>query len=100
MFSDLACRLTAASGADSGLDAAVAQAYATPPAAYTASVSECRRLVEHVRPKARLHLGYGASGVFPYAAVVDGETRSQAEGPTVPLAILRALVAMSAASPA
>lgn len=93
MATDLATRLAAASGADADLDAAIADVFRVASAPFTASVADCRRLVTEVAPDGRLHLGYGASGVFPYAALIRGADRATAEAPTVPLAILRALVA-------
>lgn len=90
---ELSHGLTSASGADALLDAALAQVLDVPQDGYTGSVEACRRLVAAALPGWRLHIGYGASGIFPYAALVnDSRQRYAAEAPTVPLAILRALM--------
>ena len=88
----LASLLARASGADEAIDHALAAAFATDPAPYSSSVDDCRRLAGRALPGWRLHVGYGAGGLFPYAALVLDESRAMAEAPTVPLAILRALV--------
>lgn len=92
-WSELAARLKAAAGADGALDGAVATGFGLPPADYTASVDHCRALIASALPGWSLHLGYGVSGVFPYATLGRGDRRHTAEAPTVPLAMLRAAVA-------
>ena len=94
-WSVLGVRLKAATGQDGGLDAAIAEAFAAPPAAYTGSVAACRQLVATVLPEWRLHVGFDASGVLPYAAVVKDDIRVAAEAPTVPLAVLRCLAELA-----
>ncbi len=89
---DLAERLAAATGADPALDAALAEAYHLPAAAYTASVEDARALVAALLPDWRLHLGFGATGMFPYAALSKGDERSEAEAPCLALAVVRAAV--------
>ncbi len=89
----LKAKLQASSGSDKAIDAAIAARFAVPPADYTASVEACRTLVGSVLTGWRLHIGWGVSGLFPYATLGNGETRAAAEAPTVPLAILRALLA-------
>lgn len=88
----LAARLMTTPGPDSALDAAVAEAFEVPAASFSASVEDCRRLAATALPNWRLHVGFGVSGVLPYAALTNGEDRATAEAPTVPLAILRAVV--------
>lgn len=97
-LADLSARLAAATGADPALDRAVAAAFGAgePPGDYTASVERCVALVERVLPGWRRHVGWGASGVFPYARLQRGAERASAEAPTVPLALLRALVRAAA----
>lgn len=65
--------------------------------AYTASVDACISLVKTTLPEWHWHLGHGPLGIVPYASLsrddVDGEPLSvQANAPTVPLALLNALV--------
>lgn len=95
-WNELAGRLEAATGADAALDRAVAGAFGRPDAPFTASVEECRALAAAVRPDLRLHLGYGASGVFPYASLAGDGLHVVSDAPTVPLAILRSLVSAAA----
>lgn len=92
----LAAKLKTATGPDAGLDAVIAEAFGAAPAGYTESVSDCRALVGKVLPGWRLHLGFDASGVTPYAIVSNGDHRAEAAAPTVPLAILRALMDLAA----
>jgi hypothetical protein len=92
-WQDLAAALTAATGGDHGLDRAIAEAFAQAPAEYTESVAACRSLVAVALSGWKLHVGYGVSGLFPYAALSSGEIHLEAEAPTLPLAILRVAVA-------
>lgn len=89
----LAKALTAATGPDTGLDALIAESLAQPMADYSESVDRCGRLVAALLPDWHLHVGFGGSGVFPYATLSCGEHRAEAEAPTVPLAMLRAAIA-------
>ncbi|HLN22864.1 MAG TPA: hypothetical protein VK558_02660 [Patescibacteria group bacterium] len=89
---DLDTWLQRATGADPGLDAAIVVLFGVPPGDYTASIEKCRFLLTETLPGWQMHLGYDVSGVFPYAAVSNGGRRLAADGPTVPLAILRAVV--------
>mgnify|MGYP001810377415 CR=1 FL=1 len=88
----LSTELNAANGGDPVLDRLIAEAFEQPAAPYTESVERCRALVAACLPQWHLHVGYGVSGVLPYAALSQGQRHVEAEGPTVPLAILRALV--------
>jgi hypothetical protein len=95
-WSDLAKRLDAAVGADSALDREIAATFGVAEAPFTASVSHCRALVESALPDLRLHLGFSANGLFPYASLVGDAVHVMSEAPTVPLAILRSLAAAAA----
>jgi len=88
--------LRAASGSDAALDQALSEAFGVKPAPFTSSVEACRDLVRQTLPEWRLHLGYGASGIFPYAALVTDGSRVASDAPTVPLAVLRSAVAAKA----
>jgi hypothetical protein len=108
----LARRLAHATGADPALDAVIAAALdpdrppgpapdpaLRPAPGYTASVDACLDLIARALPGWRWHVGHGANGVLPYAALshadadADGDGRRvEAAGPTMPLALLRALV--------
>ncbi|CAA7625935.1 hypothetical protein [Magnetospirillum sp. UT-4] len=89
-WNGLEARLAAASGGDHGLDAELAEAFARPPAPYTEAVEPCRDLVAAALPGWKLHVGFGVSGLFPYAALTRDGVHLDAEAPTLPLAILRA----------
>lgn len=89
---DLQDALDRATGADPDLDARLAEAFAVPAAAFTGSVEHCKALLAAALPEWRLHLGYGASGVFPYAVLTAHGRRCEGDAPTVPLAILRAAI--------
>ena len=98
-YNGLEARLKAISGADKDIDAAIAARFAVPVADFTASVEACRSLVGAVLPGWRLHVGWGASGLFPYGTLAKDGVHCAAEAPTVPLAILRALVDAARVAP-
>jgi hypothetical protein len=85
--------LQAASGADAALDARLAQELGAPPADYTSSVDAALGLVHHALPGWGWHVGWHADGVTPYATLHDAARTAHVEaaGPTVPLALLRAV---------
>lgn len=89
---DLFQQLNAAGGGDARLDRAVADFFSQPLAEYSESTDQSRALVGRVLPGWHLHLGFGASGVLPYAALSSGDIHCEAEAATVPLAILRCLM--------
>jgi hypothetical protein len=91
-LSRLAVRVAQATGSDKDLDRDLATAFARPIAEYTASVADCRALAAAVLPEWRLHLGFSATGMFPYACLANNGTRIISDAPTVPLAILRAIM--------
>jgi hypothetical protein len=84
-------RLAEATGTDGALDRLAAAAFAVAPGAYSGSVEQARALVAAVFPDARLHVGFDATGLLPYAVLHRGEERWEAAAPTLPLAILRAV---------
>lgn len=92
----LAAALAAATGGDHGLDQAIADAFGQAPAEYTESATACRALIAAALPGWKLHVGYGVSGLFPYAALNRDDVHLEAEAPSLPLAILRVAVAASA----
>lgn len=94
-WSVLGVRVRSAVGPDAAIDAAVAEAFSTPPANYTGSVTDCRALVAKVLPGWRLHLGFDASGTTPCATVSNDDHRAEAMAPTMPLAILRTLMELA-----
>lgn len=95
-WSDLGQRLWAATGADEALDRDLAAMFAQAEAPFTGSVEACRALVAAALPDWRLHLGYGVSGMFPYASLRREGVTVVSDAPTVPLAILRSAVAAKA----
>ncbi len=94
---DLLRRVEQASGAEQELDHDLAAAFCVAAAPFTASVPDCRTLTETAMPGMKLHLGYGASGVFPYASLSGEGLHVVSEAATVPLAILKSLVGAAAA---
>lgn len=98
----LRVRIDAATGADRQLDRDIARVFARaePAPDYTASVDRCLDLVQASLPGWAWHVGWNASGVLPYATLHGGAHLVAAAGPTVPLALLRALCrAMLAGEP-
>jgi hypothetical protein len=92
----LSARVAAATGSDRELDRELARlltgaAPATAPD-YTASVDRCVDLVHVALPGWSWHVGWDATGVLPYATLHLGGRRFEARAPTVPLALLRALL--------
>ena len=64
---------------------------------FTASVDECIALIKRALPDWHWHVGHGPMGVVPYASMSRSDEDAEAilieaSAPTVPLALLRALV--------
>ena len=99
---DLAKKIGNASGPSENIDQAICAALdmdtskdITPP--YTGSVDECIALVKRILPDWHWHLGHGPLGIVPYATMTrddgaDGSIHVEATAPTVPLALLGALM--------
>lgn len=99
---ELEKKLGAASGSDAALDRLIrdtldADNMSLP--RYSSSVDDCIALIGTVLPGWAWHVGHGARGIFPYASLhpkspADGgsEPRAEATAPTVPLALLQALI--------
>jgi hypothetical protein len=87
-------RLDDVTGADRTLDGAIADALGRPVPApdYTASVDRCIDLIHACLPGWAWHVGWNASGVLPYATLHGDGQLVAANAPTVPLALLKALV--------
>jgi hypothetical protein len=95
-MTDLEAELKTATGSDRALDRELAllldpERAATPPD-YTASVDRCIELVHLALPGWSWHVGWDAAGILPYATLHRGERLVEAAAPTVPLALLRALL--------
>lgn len=90
----LADRIATATGSDRGLDAALARMFGggEPPPDYTSSVDRCIELVHAVMPGWAWHVGWNATGVLPYATLHLGDRVAEAAAPTVPLALLKAML--------
>lgn len=90
--------LATATGADAAIDRAVAAAFGADEAAadWSGSVEHCTALVARVLPGWRWHVGWGVSGLFPYARLEHAGEQVSAEAPTVPIALLRALAKAAA----
>jgi hypothetical protein len=91
---DIAAALGKATGADADIDRMIAECFAVASVDYSASIDHCRALAGQLLPGWRLHLGYGVTGLFPYASLTRGDEIHIAEAPTLPLAVLRALFAV------
>lgn len=62
---------------------------------YTSSVDECIALIKRTLPDWHWHVGHGPLGIVPYASMSRNEPDPvlvEATAPTVPLALLRALM--------
>jgi hypothetical protein len=91
----LSKRVRAATGRDRELDRSIADLLdhnAAKIPEYTGSVDACIDLVHRVLPGWFWHVGYGPRGVLPYAALWHGHARHEASAPTVPLALLAAVL--------
>lgn len=85
--------LERATGAEAPLDAALAEAFGRPAAPFTGSAEAARALIAAVLPGWRVHVGFDVSGVFPYVRLSSNGDRVEAGAASLPLALLRALVA-------
>ncbi|WP_234180939.1 hypothetical protein, partial [Sphingopyxis sp. NFH-91] len=80
------------SGSDKQIDASIAELFEIEPAEFTSSAAESRRLSAQLLPHWQLRVGYDVCGIFPSATVSLGDRRHSSVAPTVPLAVLRALI--------
>ena len=91
----LVAAIERATGSDRQIDRALAelagQDTADPPD-YTASVDRCIDLLHQLLPGWSWHVGWNATGVLPYATLHQGKQRVEAAAPTVPVALLKALM--------
>ncbi len=87
--------LEGARGADPAIDRAVVAAFGATEdgEGYSASLERCTALLERALPGWSWHVGWGPSGVLPYARLRRGGERVGAQAPTVPLALLEPIVA-------
>lgn len=93
----LLSKISRATGADRSLDRRIASELDTsitndPTPDYTASVDQCIGLLKRVLPGWRWRIGYGPVGIRIYAFVDNGKQRHEATAPTVPLALLSAIL--------
>ncbi|SUS06130.1 conserved hypothetical protein [Candidatus Defluviicoccus seviourii] len=96
-LTDLLTRLDAATGPDPTLDRDIGQALggsttAGEGPAYTASIDRCFDLLHQVAPGWHWHVGFGVTGLLPYATLALGPRRFEASAATVPLALLNVIV--------
>lgn len=85
-------KIDAATGSDQEIDRQIARVFQIAPADFSADVMAARQLVEHLLPEVTLKVGYDVCGVLPSATVHAVSGRWTAVAPTVPLAILRAMM--------
>jgi hypothetical protein len=94
-LASLLSHIKAATGADRTLDAAIEQTLrgrSQDPPDYTASVDHCLDLLHELLPDWHWHIGRGARGIMPYASLSNGQITVSADGITVPLVLLAAIV--------
>lgn len=101
-LTDLLARLRTATGPDTALDWEIARVLGEgvtggEEAAYTASIDRCFDLLHRVAPGWHWHVGFGVSGLLPYATLALGPRRFEASAPTVPLALLNVIVQVTLA---
>jgi hypothetical protein len=86
--------LDVATGSDREIDVGIARLFGggEPAPDYTASVDRCTDLVRAVLPGWAWHVGWNATGILPYASLHQGDRVAEAAAPTVPLALLKALL--------
>lgn len=89
---DLLVHVESATGADPALDAEIARAFGVEPREYTASVDAALDLMHRMLPHWHWHIGRGASGATVYATLSHGHKTVTAEGTTVPLVVLAAVM--------
>lgn len=88
---DLDCLLQKLCKGLLGNDTFPSEVKAEPPP-FSTSVTAAIELTGKLLPGWRWHVGYGVKGIFPYACVTSPKgTRYEADAPTVPLALLKAL---------
>lgn len=90
----LADALGGAGGADRDIDQLISRAFEIELADFTSSAETARHLVAQVMPRATLRVGYDVRGVLPSATVTQGRLSDTVVAPTVPLAILQALLSV------
>lgn len=90
--------LLRASGSDARIDACIAKTFRVSKIDYSSDAMAARELVAQVLPQATLRVGYDVNGILPAASVLSGKLSHSAVAPTVPLAILRALLSAVSAS--
>lgn len=84
--------LEMASGSDKQIDATIAELFGLDPAEFTSSAEVSRRLGAQLLPHWQLRVGYDVCGIFPSATASLEDRRHSSVAPTVPLAVLRALI--------
>lgn len=88
----LLAELERATGTDTAIDARIATAFGAAVTGYTASADPCVELLKAKLPGWTWHVGWAGSGVFPYARLEHDGHKVRVEAPTVPLALIRAIV--------
>jgi hypothetical protein len=96
-LNDLLAHLGAATGPDTVLDREIVAVLGEgvtggEEPAYTASIDRCFDLLHRVAPGWHWHVGFGVTGLLPYATLALGPRRFEASAATVPLALLTVIV--------
>jgi len=92
-------KLGAATGSDRELDRDLAALNGAEVLDYTSSVDRSVDLLHALLPGWSWHVGWDAQGIMPYATVHLDERIFEARAPTVPIALLRAMMAALRAPP-
>jgi hypothetical protein len=92
-------RVGQARGGDALLDRDLCLAFGVAEQPVTESVEAARALVGQGAPGWHLHVGFDASGLFPYAALTNADIHIEASATSLPLALLGALVKVRRQSP-
>lgn len=98
-WAELEDRVGKAKGGDTQLDHDLCAAFDVADQPVTEVAEAARALVLQAAQGWRLHVGFDATGLFPYAALSKDDAHVEAIAPSLPLALLGALVKVRRLSP-
>lgn len=88
----LAEQLDIATSVDPAIDELIAETFEIPVIGFTSSAMTARDLVARILPEASLRVGFDVCGFLPSATIRNGSGDCTAVAPSVPIAILRAMM--------